>query len=696
MPDETVHTVDRSKADHFFAQGHLVQALRCYQGLDPDLNDSEIVDRIRQCTTLLLRKYWRQGKVEELERFAREQGLEPRIALPLARMKGEAALKALASMDSPSALLARCSVQCDLKQSLLELRQEPEFKEMAEGWMALAKGDAEKALLLFRQANVKAPTHAKIGEGIALLTLGRRQEANQCLTPLRLFAATRFPKLHDAMGWHETHDVQGDLLHHYLFHASLEELQSVKNSPLPQHKALKGWVSLRIGDLLYAEKKSRGLQNSVIASWNEAGCTREFLKGDVLKRLFLASFDKGERKSALDAFFGLYGFLMKASTAKAEAFLDHLTRWLEPSPYLWLEPENLRKNKVWTFPPTPSLQLLWLSLLCRGPLHPFNYSLVIPDVSKMQSTLGENWEWWNAFFSTLDPFYLERDDYLAYKQLIATMYGQRAYVQECLCRRILLNPLRQQEWMSKYARNLHVLRATDQLEIEQTRRQLKLLLAQFPQNFDLLRFSILLEDGIPWMDQIQRHMAYLSEPFLAALKLQLAVDQGWKLTKSRSLFLAASLYGRDQEADWRFIAALFTPKLGISKKELADIIQRIAPDDISKHRLFSQIYDHTVKPVPTSILKKWKPSRNSCWMVHYHRALYDLENKNFSATVRSLSLCLRGLTSENLEYLPVKYTLDFMQLSLDPFKQVLRELVGPNPDNDILKRILNMIGEDDE
>lgn len=700
----TSTVVDRSQADRFFEQGHFVQALRCYRELDPDLNDSEIVDKVKQCTTLLLRKYWRQGKMEELERFARDSGIESLIALPLARMKGEEALKTLASAETPSALLARCSAQPDLKQALLELRRAPEFKELAEGWMALAKGDAEKALLLFRQATVKAPVQAKIGEGVALLSLGKRGEANQCLAPLRLFAAARFPILHQAMGWHETQEVHGDLLQHYLFHAPLEELQAVKNSSLPQHKMLKGWVSLRIGDLLYAQRKGNGLPKPVIAAWKEAGNIRESLREDVLKRLFLSSFDERERESPCDAFFQLHRFLMKASAAKAGAFLDYVTCSLEPSPSLWLEPEDLRNDGEWELSPnTPSLQFLWLSILCRGRLNPFVYTLAIPVVA--ETLLDEKWEWWTSFFNDLDPFYLDRDDYLACKHLIAKINGKADYERECLGRRMLLNPLRQEEWMSRYARNLHILRAKNCLDTESTRQQFKQLLAQFPQDFDLLRFSILLEDGVPWMDQVQKHAAYLSEPFLAALKMQLAIDHGWKLTQIRPLFLAASLYGRDQEADRRFIAALLTPELKMPKKELGSIIQRIAPDDVSKHRLFSHIYNHTWKSVPISLLKTWKPSGNSSWMVHYHMALNHLENRKIPDVIRSLSLASHRLTPDDLEYLPVKYTLGLIEAKAPPsaLEQMVRAMVGADADDSFMdaddafmEQILEMFGECDE
>ena len=248
-------TISRQEADRAFDQGNLNRALSLYRDLDSKGSDPEISKRIGRCHSLLLRKYWRQGKAEEFEQLAGGSVSPLFLQLPCAKLKGREALQALVgTTPNPTAKLAQCNLQSHLKTGLLELRQMENFKEVAEGWLALTKGDFDKALQLFHQAEGVAPVEAKIGEGIAFLLKGDIQKANMRLAHLRPFAATRFPVLNKVMGWDGSAETSGLLLQHYLMNASLEELEAVERSSLPHHKALKGWVSLRIwGSTLYSQ-----------------------------------------------------------------------------------------------------------------------------------------------------------------------------------------------------------------------------------------------------------------------------------------------------------------------------------------------------------------------------------------------------------------------------------------------------------
>lgn len=682
-------STDFSQADKFFEQGNLVQALRCYQNLEQSI--PEIKNKINQCFILLLRKYWRQGKVEDLQRYAIQFEVEAHLALPLARLKGTEALKTYSEAPhSTSTILAKCSTIPDLKKALLELRQESELKEIAEGWIVLMKGDAEKALTIFSQAAAKAPVQARIGEGIALLSLGRKKEANQCLAPLRSFAASRFPLLFKTMGWNGTEETDKDLLHHYLFHASLNELQELKKSQLPQHKKLKGWICLRIGDLLYGEPN---MQHKAVIAWKEAAQVQGSLRGDMLKRLFLFSFSDQAKEPPGTSFAHLYGFLVNTSKDKAACFLQHLIDFFTPQPSLWLVPEDLRKKNKWAYASAPpSFKFFWFSLFCKTKLHFFKNIFVIPPLEATEKDLGEKWDFWVSLFEELDPHYLKNENYLECKFLVAKVYNQDNVIQKCLSELLLLNPLRKEEWLTYYIRALNLALLNNNLQNHSTRQQLKQLLTLFPHDFDLLRFSILLDSSdSSWMDQIQKHAAYLSEPFLAVLKLQLAIDNNCKISFCKTFFLDKSLYGRNQDADHRFIAALLEPSLKILKKDLENKIEEIARDDHSKHRLFSFIFQSTGKSIPLSILKKWKPYKANRWMVHYHTAFYHLEKMNIPKMCDAFYSSLSMLNPDQPEYHHVKYTLDVVDPTpkLNSFMQEFNRMIDSMDFDDFI----DMFGE---
>lgn len=161
---------------------------------------------------------------------------DPSLALVHARLKGVLLLNWLAheAKEGPIKTLAVSALIEDLKRALLVFRRRAEWQFLAEGWMALLKGDLHLAEGLFEKASLNAPTQAKAGK--ELIGFIRGGAIGPLLSSLKPYAS-RFPQLAKTVGWViERPSVQ------------LDSLQTIAKSPLP--RSIHGWVELSIGDYL--------------------------------------------------------------------------------------------------------------------------------------------------------------------------------------------------------------------------------------------------------------------------------------------------------------------------------------------------------------------------------------------------------------------------------------------------------------
>lgn len=666
-------------ADRFFQQGNFTHALHLYRQVNPKECSPEINQKIEACIQHLLKKYWRQGKADEMAHFAKEYHREEEIKLALAKLQGQQAVEALAeSGDGILSRLAQCSLQSDLKSALLVMRQEPTLKEIAEGWLALSKNDCLKALNSFSSAHDKAPIQSQIGQAICLLASGKIREASPLLDHLKPFASRFFPQLNKAAQWDSLHHAEDELIQHYLFHCPLQELLAVEKKLPPQKRALRGWIWLRAGDYLYCRKHSQSDDSTVrcqkaCQAWSRALYYHPDLELDVLKRRFLVSDQKGSSLDSDDAFSKFYCALFKKSSADAKAFVDQLISNFFS--YSRLDPDVIRCTKDrWIINPPPlELQCLWLILTFHQRLYKLTLSLFLEECPPEKYT-GETWENWEALFLQLDPQYSSTDAYLQAKCGVAILHRQLDVVRSSLVQRLKINPSLKSELLPQYIKTVwRCLPSILSRKDLQFRTEIDALLQQFPCDYDLLYLKILLSPHT-MENEIRRATSYLSKPLGAVLQCHLSINSPSLHQKKCIALLNEGLLERDREAGWRFLAVLCHPKAKFSKKKMSESIETLALDSRTLHEYASNVYAHYDQVLPISIIKKYLKGT----YFHYHLALYYLNTGNYSKCWEQLSMASDTLSVGHPEFVRMDATLslhtpptpefeEFMQKFLDRF-----------------------------
>lgn len=624
------------EADHFFQQGNLLQALKCYQELESHSrqpNDT-ITQRIHSCLKQLLRKYWRQEKADQMAQMMKELGVEQELALSHARLVGKEAVAAIAAKtEGVQAKLAQCFLQEDLKSALLSLRQWPELKAIAEGWLSLLKGDHERALISFHQAEEQASIYSKIGKGVAYLIKGDMQQAHVHLESLRPFALRHFPVLAKAMSWKE--DVKEKVrthLSYYLFSASLDELKRAESLLSSQQSDVKGWIWLRIGD--YSVSKSA---KGALLAWDKAKKFNSQLTLDVLKRRFLLSCQTDCSIVPGQAFEAFYRKLVDQSPQDAKEFVEYLI-FDSREASSFLEAKGLRQGEQWMINPPPiELQMFWFHIFYQDHIRPICQLLFLTPEFK-EYAIRETWEKWTSIFQVLDKEYGKKESYLRQKLDLALLYEQGNFGRSIIVQLLELNAMLKEELLPIYVQDV-LSKLIDKSAIKQEKeeicKEIDRLRHFWAYDYDLIRLFILANDS----DQSPMDLAallgvHLSEPLRQVLQLQVAIDRGWKITRCRKLLPDRALYGRDQEADWRLLIAVFNPTLKMPKKELESLVTQLAPDSSFKHKLFShvELYGGVV---PLFLLKNWLKEKGT-WEPYYHLALYYRSQKEYSKALSSL------------------------------------------------------------
>jgi len=663
------------EADHFLQQGNLSQALKCYRELEShSLKPNHvIIQRIDSCLKQLLRKYWRQGKADQMARIMKELGAEERLALSYARLVGKEAVATIAAKaEGFQAKLAQCFLQEDLKSALLSLRQLPELKTIAEGWLSLLKGDHERALISFHQKEMQSPVYSKIGKGVAYLIKGDMQQANVYLESLRPFALHRFPALAKAMNWDS--DIKEDIKSHlsyYLFSASLDELKRIESLLFSQQSDVKGWIWLRMGDYLVLKSAKEAL-----SAWDKAKKLNPQLVLDVLKRRFLLSCQTDCSICPGQAFEAFYRELADHSPQDAKEFVEYLifdSRDISS----FLQTKDLKKKERWVINPLRiELQMLWFHIFYQEFIHPICQLLFLtPEFKKYAIQLI--WEEWTLIFQDLDKEYSKKESYLRQKLDIALIYEQGNFVRLIIVQLLELNTTLKEELLPIYVRNALsklIDKSTTKQEKEEISKEIDRLRHFWAYDYDLIRLFILANDS----DQSPMDLAsllgvHLSEPLRQVLQLQVAIDRGWKITRCRKLWPDPILYGRDREADWRLLIALFNPTLKVTKKELESLLNQLAPDSSFKHELLSHVELYG-QVVPLSLLKNWLKEKNA-WEPYYHLALYYRSQKNYEKSLSALHKASRyRIPDEMREKVLIERTLSHYSPKL-PFGDISRQEV---------------------
>lgn len=664
------------QAENLFQQGSFTKALEYFQKIQDSLKTKNvnIQSKINSCYKLLLRKYWRQSKLNEFETLAQTKGLKETLILPLARMKGPQELLALASHPTHiHSKLASGSLANTLKNALLSLRQQAEFKETAEGWLALLKGDYTKALSLFTDAANKTPIHAKIGKGIVYLAQQDFIQAQQCLSELKPFANKFYPVLTQAMKWNSTDyshlRPQSIPLLHHLHSDSINTLKDTLTQTPKTNKSLMGWLWLRIGDHYWSDNNKK----EAIKAWREARKNNKGLALDALKRLFFANLYSNEDLNIHleEIFRELYLGVKEKSSKEARELTEYL---VFDANALDFDPSTLRSGEKWCLsPPPPEIQLLWLHLFFN---HNVEGLLTAYFLKSEPQIVCENYPWstWNSLFQTLDPFYSHQEKYLRYKLGLCNLFQQHSIARQTLAQLLQTHPHFKEEFLPSYVK--FALKAALSKDItlkEYVSNEIKSLQKSFPYEYALIRLSVLTGNStIPWKQQLMPFAGHLSEPLFAALTLQVAIDTQTSLSCCLSLIPDERLFNIDQEADARLFYALSHPYLKLTKAQITKFFYRLASCNEKKHKLLSEIEATEELTIPYSLIKDWQSQDSKSGYPDLHLGLYYCFNDKFEKSLDAFELAYKRLSHDAPERYRVNATLEHHRYGMPDLSDMMK------------------------
>jgi hypothetical protein len=649
-------------AENLFQQGSFTKALEYFQQVQNSsvVKNADIQAKIETCYNLLLRKYWRQSKLNEFENLIHQMGIRESLNLPLARMKGPQAMQEAASQSTHiHAKLALSSLQGNLKNSLLFLRQQAEFREIAEGWLALLKGDSIKALSSFTEAKLKKPVHAHIGEGIGFLTQQNFIKAQQHLMNLKPFANKFYPALAKTMKWDSSDSTHSHFhpvpLLDYLHSDSIDKLKSAAISLPKGQSSLGGWLWLRIGDHLWSQFKKQ----EAIKAWMKAKDNNKRLAIDVLKRFLFANLrskdDLGiDIEQVLQT---LYLCLMDKSPKEAREFVEYL---VFDENIQAIDPPSIRSNNEWCIPsPTLELQLLWLHLFFSNTV---NGLLKACFLKSLPSVLVKTYPWneWESLFRTLDPAYSDKEIYLKYKFGLCKLFEQKDIARKTAVQLLQINPHLKEEVLPDYVKlALEFAFSNDAAVKAAVSDEVNALQRSFSYDYDLIRLSILTgTTTIGWKQQLMPFSCHLSEPLFAALSLQAAIDARAPASFCCSLIPDERLFNLDQEADARLFYALSHPHLRLAKAKVTQYFNHLAGDTEKKHKLLSRIEATNELVIPYTLIKAWQSKDRRSGYPDYHLGLYYCFNKKFEESLDAFEIAEERLHRDAPEKFRAEATLE--------------------------------------
>lgn len=680
--------LDKSYEDalRFVAQGNYNQAIGCFKQYDPKGSNPEIVKKIKECRVSLARRLWKQGKIGEFAKIISELDSNVLMSLALARMCGDSTLRAFAeTRQDLNSLLAACSLQQDVKSGLRMLRKHPDMKCVAEGWLALFKGDYQHAIELFAQGKSTASKQADIGMGVALLCSGDLIGADKYLNCLRPFSELRFPLLSQAMGWQIAEDGQMREAAKINIHLPLKELLTQEKTIHVSQKPAQALIALRIGDHLALIGN-----NEALSYWNKAENLDPQLKLDVLKRRFQASInDRCDFNiSSHDAFVQFYNRLKKHLETNAVDFIHTLVFNSSFTVNSCLTFDNFF-NEYKPFTKGRDLvqiKLLWLSLF---------YDQVLNKAKKVLFLNGEEvediclngipWLEWVEFFENLDPLYSTKELYLNCKLAIAMILKEHDAIRRITYALLQLNPHLVEEMLPIYISAALQYPKHDVVNHVEMMKEIKALRTFFPRNFDLIRLWKIV-DTETLENQLDSFKTQLSEPLYEVLNLQHAIDRGNSLSIIKKMIPESSLLNISKEADWRLFAALSDKRINYPKKSLLELLQKLAPDSEAKHEFFINMRQHGYDSPAFSIIQQWMKTNKTDWRPYYHMMHYYSSENEKHEFIKMLVETDQKITQDAREYAEIRSTMNYIE---DLYPELL--MVNMPSSLNLMKRIFGQL-----
>jgi hypothetical protein len=572
------------QAFQMLEQGNLVQAKLLFEKL-LHIGEKQAEKGLQKARDELSKRYWRQGKVEEMEKIA-----PTRAHLAIARLQGDAALQKIATSENPEAFLALLSLEESPKTALISLRKMPEYKSLAEGWISLLKQDFIKARDSFQEALALQPKRAKLGLAIVDAAEGNLAEGQKKISKFLRIALHRFPHLAKLMG-KTKEGAESAAISQLFYRGNAENLEKVLSQLRSDQKTERGWIFARLGDLEYA-KKSAGSLDKAYQYWDKAAKLYPQLKLDMLKRKFLtAKYLKDKQEAFLDYFHALH----HQSKEKIPSFLQnillfHSLDFLEKIPI----PFFSTAQQKWTIAnPPKELSLLALAIIVGE-----HNSLLLANPPP--AFLAESVSIPTLFLEdlpALDAIFKDQRFYLELKVKIYSLTNNQIEKRKILMRLMELDPMQMHLLLPKFMQCALLTVKADTINLSQEVERLSFL---YPSHFDLARLLYLCHAE----ERAKSYEQSLSSSLQTALHLQVSIDRK-EDKKTEELFTTmCALYGQDEEINWRFWHAMSNCS-SVKFKKIASAFDKFLSTFEERKKVFDSISRYQETHFEEAFLEYW-------------------------------------------------------------------------------------------
>ena len=600
-------TLDLQKANRCLKQGQFIQAKELFQKCIQSVG-VEAKRGYAQAVEALLKRYFRQGKTEALMQEAKG---DTRVALAIARLRGPRELELFANMNHEEAWLAKLSMQASVKEALVHMRQVEGFKELAEGWLALIKKDISRAATSFKAALSKQPLRAQLGLAILDVLEGRFVEGEARLGSFMKVAMHRFQKFSLMMGRGQEGGsvVSKNLVAYFFVKGGEEDLQRLLGERFIAQKEEKGWLCLRLGDLVYSEKEANQEKlKKACGYWDKALNFFPKLELDVWKRKFLAYYLNQQWDEAGRVFPLLFHGLYRKNQELASQFLEYVVFVMSKSFYEDLSiPFYIDAQKKWSILQPPAAVCLF-SMAVDVAQYQEILQMSLPKCLRI--LMVDSVKDYMLYLPSLELRYRHLEQYQLLKADWAFVACNDVEYRRSLACLMEFNPLVYQGKMVDYMQSAigALFHATEGIKHE-----VEKLALLFPSQFDLQRLRVIL-GGL-------NHEGMLTYEYSAQLKsvflLQIAIDL--KKPTEKLIQDAWNLYGQDQEANWRFWHAITYIDDQVPQKQLKAMFKEcFKQNHEALEFVFRHIMKYSERRLSNAFLKCWQGVIKSSWMMHYY------------------------------------------------------------------------------
>ncbi len=556
---------------------------------------------LEQCKEQFLRKCYKQKKVDD---FLRESAGMDFLAPARARLLGNKALEDLSQKDS----FAKFFLHSSKRDAFVEMRQIPEWKEYAEGWISLLKLDAGRAYASFLSLEKKWPYHAKLGLCLADILSKKNLEAQQRVVHLRPIISQHFPEFTKALGC----ESEDSIIAQNLRWGNQEDLERVLE--MPNSSEHRGLISLRLGDLEWENKEI----SKAKSYWLHAKKLSSALEVDVLQRLFVCAYERGEE--CRGNIHELYLLLYRKNKSDAKEFLETVVFECEkavngvPVPFL--------KGKFqWEKHAPSEVMLLYLSQ------QSFEMKGYLPYFDKPNN---EGRDFWKENLKVLNQEYSLCEKYLRFRIDCVSFYDMHEEKRRALFSLLLMNPSLKEELIGQY---VQMALLTDEECIEE---ELKKLSEIFPSDYDLMRLRIYFG-----LDSLETFALVLSPTLYRVLCLQVAIDCG----KKPKLLMDLSECKKDAEASFHLFDAVSQGCLPVSS--VIKVFNALVEEP---RKMFRRIFYYGFREIGPKFIAHWKKKFPTCWAPHYYNALQLVKKNKFFFAKQEINAALEKISREDIEF----------------------------------------------